>query len=496
MKFDEVQLELLKRRYLAPNETPEQMFDRVANYVKVGNGKRLMAENRFLPNSPTLMNAGRELGQMSACFVLPIEDSMESIFGSLWHTAMIHKSGGGTGFSFSRLRPKGDKVKSTGGVASGPISFMRVYDVGTDTVKQGGMRRGANMGVLRVDHPDIVEFIKCKHVDGVISNFNISVAITDEFMRAVEQDASFDLINPRNNEVWETVRAKDIWDLIIEQSWYNGEPGVLFIDTINRNRAMPELGEMEATNPCGEQPLLPYESCNLGSINLSEHVLPGGEVHYDLLADTVTNAVEFLNGVIDCNNFPLPEIAEMTKKTRKIGLGVMGWADMLIKLSIKYDSDEALKLADQLGGFIQQVGKQASAGRNATVTTIAPTGSISILAGCSSGIEPIFAVSEKRHQADIEYTRYHPLWGKYDEELFRTAGQIHWVWHVEHQAIWQKHVDNAISKTINLPGGATKRDVEDAVWHAYRMGCKGLTVYRDKSRKNQVIVEECEKCVI
>jgi len=487
--------ELLKRQYLQEGEHCfEDMIERVSSYV--GCGREIMMDKRFLPNSPTLMNAGRG-GQLSACFVLPIEDTMESIFGTLRDAALIHKSGGGTGFSFSGLRPEGDLVGSTRGVSSGPISFMKIYDVATEQVKQGGMRRGANMAVLRVDHPDIEKFIRCKHEDGEISNFNISVALTNEFMAAVEEGKRYALVNPKNNEIWGWKDARGIFNKIIEQAWYNGEPGILFIDKIEECNPTPWLGKMEATNPCGEQPLLPYESCNLGSINLGKHVV-GDDFAWHFLGETVEQSVEFLNGVIDCNNFPLPQIKEATLKTRKIGLGVMGWADALIKMGIKYDSTEALSKAREVMRFIAQVARKVSNGRNITVTTIAPTGSISLLAGCSSGIEPIFSIREKRNHYDLQFERVHPLLEEgYDRELFRTAHDITWDWHVWHQATFQEFTDNAISKTINLPADADIGTVKQAVMTAYAVNCKGITVYRDKSRKGQVIEsEDCERCVV
>ena len=499
MEFNEHQLALLKKRYLKNGETPDEMMQRVARAL-AGNKyndkpkyfayKSLMVENRFWPNSPTLMNAGRPLGQLSACFVLPVEDSMDGIFKSVWDTAKIHKSGGGTGFSFSRLRPKGDKVHSTGGAASGPVSFMRVFDITTDTVKQGGMRRGANMGMLRCDHPDIIEFIRCKNVDGVISNFNLSVAITDEFMQALAADDTYHLVNPRTKIAVETMSAKYIWDMLVEQAWKNGEPGVIFIDEVNRHNPTPEQGPIEATNPCGEQPLLAYESCCLGSINLSTHInIATGTVLWDQLKTTVTVAVGMLNDIIDVNRYPLPEIEQITKRNRKIGLGVMGWADALIKSGLRYDSAEAVALAENVMQHIQMLAKTASNGRNKTVTTIAPTGSISLIAGCSSGIEPIFATSTHHRQADREWDEPHPLLASHAPYLFRTANDISWDWHLKHQAAFQKHCDNAISKTINFPQTATKQDVEKAFLAAHRWGCKGVTVYRDGSRSEQVLTD-------
>ena len=557
---------VLEKRYLIRDgkgkviETPEAMFRRVAHHVAKADSNynpkaditareeefyQAMLNMEFLPNSPTLMNAGRELGQLSACFVLPIDDSMSSIFDTLKYTALIHKSGGGTGFSFSSVRPEGDLVGSTGGVASGPVSFMKAFDAATDVIKQGGKRRGANMAILNVDHPDIMKFIKAKEDNTSLTNFNISVAITENFMKAVEDKSDYELVNPRTRQPVDKKNAKEVFDQIVEMAWKNGEPGIIFIDRINNDNPTKNLGNIESTNPCGEQPLLPYESCNLGSINLSKMVDEKDDLHdvdYVKLEKTVRMAVRFLDNVIDINKFPLPEIERKTKLTRKIGLGVMGFADLLIMLGIPYNSDEALERAKDIMKFIGEKATRASVElalerdvfpafngsiydkpgkprvRNATRTTIAPTGTLSIIAGCSSGIEPLFALSYTRTILEgTQLTEVNPLFEKiarregfYSEKLmqevaqkgnlkdiegipkkmkklFVTAHDITPEWHVKMQAAFQKETNNAVSKTVNFPYNATKEDVASVYMLAYEKGCKGITIYRDRSREKQVL---------
>ena len=493
----------------------------------------------FLPNSPCLMNAGTDLGQLSACFVLPVEDSMDGIFTSIRNGALVHKTGGGTGYSFSRLRPKNSAVQSTQGVASGPLSFAAVFDAATETIKQGGKRRGANMGVLRVDHPDILAFISAKEDQTRFTNFNFSVAITDAFMKAVENNEDYNLVNPATGEVMDTLPARQVFDNIVERAWRNGEPGVLFIDAANRDNSTPQLGDFEATNPCGEQWLLPYESCNLGSINLGRYVIKG-KVDSKRLARTVRLAVRFLDNVIDCNRFPIPEIAAMTQKTRKIGLGIMGLHDMLIQLQLPYASQEGREAAAEVMAFIRKEAEQASielaelkgpfpaydaqhnpypARRNAALTSIQPTGTVSMIADCASGCEPYFSivmikqvmdgdrllmVNKLFEQVAQQEGFYSPqLMEKVAEsgtvighgeipekwqEIFRTAQDISPEAHIRMQGALQKSgVDSSISKTINLPSNATEDDVRQSYLLGYELGCKGLTVYRDGSRDNQVL---------
>ncbi len=563
MKINKNAMAVLEKRYLIKDEngvsveSVEGMFRRVADSIAAADKNygaadvsalsdrfyQLMTDLEFLPNSPTLMNAGRPLGQLSACFVLPIPDSMDQIFEAVKDAALIHKSGGGTGFSFSRLRAKGSTVRTTGGVASGPVSFMRVFNMATEAVKQGGTRRGANMGILRVDHPDILEFIDCKKDNSDITNFNISIGITEKFMRAVEAHEDYDIVEPHTGDVVARLNAGVVFDKIVEGAWRNGEPGIIFLDRLNRDNVVPSQGEIESTNPCGEQPLLPYESCNLGSINLVTVLKEGEdrpEVDYDKLEGIVRDAVHFLDNVIDVNKYPLEQIDRMTKSTRKIGLGIMGWADMLLRLGVPYDSDEAVAFAEELMGFITDKARDASRElavvrgpfplfgesvwkdgeplRNATVTTIAPTGTLSIIAGCSSGVEPVFAYAFIRNIMDnTEMLEVSPILrqkleeaGIYSDELmkkvvadgslahileipqyirdvFVSAHDVSPEYHVRMQAAFQRHTDNAVSKTVNFSNSATVESVREVFMLAYKLDCKGVTIYRDGSRDLQVL---------
>ncbi|MBD3232263.1 MAG: vitamin B12-dependent ribonucleotide reductase [candidate division Zixibacteria bacterium] len=583
MQLSQNSITVLERRYLVKDENgkviedPNQLFRRVANAIAAPDENlgadrdevgriaekfyEMISSLDFLPNSPTLMNAGRELGQLSACFVIPVDDSMESIFDAVKAAALIHKSGGGTGFSFSRLRPAGSQVASTSGVASGPVSFMKVINAATEAVKQGGTRRGANMGVLRIDHPDIMDFITAKSDLSELTNFNISVCVTDDFMRAVESDDDYPLIDPRTEDAYFVdgkpvrLKAREVFETIVDQAWMTGEPGVILIDRMNEDNPVKKIGLYESTNPCGEQPLLAYESCNLGSVNLGQTLtavvdsenrssMYRYEIDWNNLKRTVRSAVHFLDNVIEANRYPLKAIDESTKANRKIGLGVMGWADMLFRLEIPYNSEKALQLAEKVMSFIQEEAHAASselAGvrgvfpnwkdsvynspgtpskrmRNSTVTTIAPTGTISIIAGVSSGIEPAFALAYTRNVMDeTKLSEINPILeakakerGFYSEEfvrklvekgsiqdfdevpedvkkIFVTSHDIEPEWHIRMQAAFQKHCDNAVSKTINLPNHATREDVADAYRLAYKLKCKGVTVYRDGCRKGQVL---------
>lgn len=559
-------LKVIEKRYVKkdenrnPIETPTDMFWRVANYIANGDATHGaskaeiaktaqkfyegMAKLEFLPNSPTFTGAGTKLGQLSACFVLPVEDDMQDILKTQMYMGIIHKSGGGTGFSFSRLRPKNDVVGSTGGISCGPIGFMQMYNDTTEQIKQGGSRRGANMGILRIDHPDILEYISYKNVEGNLSNFNISVALTKEFWTALEEERDYDLINPRTGNTAGKLNAKEIFDKIVEGAWQNGEPGVIFLDHINAANPTPNLGEIEATNPCGEQPLLPYESCNLGSINLAKMVKTQGSktsVDWDKFTKTIKTTYHFMDNVIDLNKLPIDEINEMTRKTRKIGIGVMGFADMLYQLSIPYDSEEGIALGEKIMSFLQSESHKLSqeyaktrglfpayegsvwdkAGvpmHNAATTTVAPTGTLSIIGSCSSGVEPFFALAYVKTVMDKDalpevnpyFVKIAKARGFYSEELmkkvlekgsvqdieeipedirrvFVISSDIPADYHVRMQAAFQKYSDSAISKTINFPNSATREEVAEAYKLAYKLKCKGLTVYRDGSRQIQVL---------
>ena len=561
-------LTVLKERYLIKDdvgkviESPDEMFTRVAKniskadklYDKKADLKKtqkefyeIMANLDFLPNSPTLMNAGTSIQQLAACFVLPIEDSMEGIFESLKNAALIHKSGGGTGFSFSRLRSKSARVKSTQGVASGPVSFLTVYNAATEVIKQGGKRRGANMGVLRIDHPDILEFINCKEKDDTITNFNLSVGITEEFMHAVEKEEDYDLIDPNSKKVITIMNAGTVFNLLVSAAWRNGDPGIIFLDRMNKDNPTPAVGKIESTNPCGEQPLLPYESCNLGSINLS-HFIKNGKVEWERLKQVINITVHFLDNVIDMNKYPLKKIDQVVKSNRKIGLGVMGWADMLNQMGLSYNSEEGVKLGRKIMKFVKDCSDEASCKlakergtfpnwpesiynekskyfkgkhmeiRNATRTTLAPTGTISMIADCSGGIEPLFALSYVKRVMDGKELFYMDKYFKKDlknagiysedlmkkiinqgsiqhiegipEELKQTYVVAHDIspeYHLKMQAGFQKYTDNAVSKTVNFPHSATMEDVEEVYMQAFKLGCKGVTIYRDGSKNEQVL---------
>ncbi|MGE5106675.1 MAG: adenosylcobalamin-dependent ribonucleoside-diphosphate reductase [Sphingobacteriales bacterium] len=573
-------MKVLQRRYLRRNtdgsviETPDELFHRVAKAVasaelfwnKTGTEKiwedkfyRVMNELLFLPNSPTLMNAGTGNNQLSACFVLPVDDNMNSIFTTLKNAALIQQSGGGTGFNFSHLRPKDDLVFATGGTASGPVSFMKIFDTATEHIKQGGKRRGANMGILNVDHPDIEEFINAKREKRVLNNFNTSVGITDEFMNTVEHNGEWNLIHPNSKAIVKNISAKKIWNDIIENAWQTGDPGLIFIDTINRTNPTPGLGKMECTNPCGEVPLLAYEPCNLGSVNLSKFIKQNNssnEIDWHHLEEVIKIAIRFLDNVIEVNNYIFPEIKTMALGNRKIGLGVMGWAELLILLEIPYDSEKAIRLAEQLMQFIQQKTIEESVLlaeergvflnwnksiyypdkkiRNATMTSIAPTGTISIIADTSPSIEPLFALAfQRQHVLNdetlfsinplfINYLKKHKLYsekiiqqlikdgvaGQIKElpltvkHLFKTALEISPPWHLQHQLAFQKHTDNAVSKTINLPETASEMEVEEIYKSAWQQRAKGITIFRYNSREKQVMqqgikygIKGCKVCI-
>jgi ribonucleoside-diphosphate reductase alpha chain len=569
-------LKVLQRRYLrrdgsgALAETPDELFRRVGRAIAAAEltwGNRqdaekqeeafyhLMSERLFLPNSPTLMNAGTPLNQLSACFVLPVEDNMDGIFSTLRHAALIQQSGGGTGFNFSHLRPKNDLVTATGGTASGPVSFMKIFDAATEHIKQGGKRRGANMGILNIDHPDIEEFITVKRTEGSLQNFNISVGIPDRFMQLLEQNGQWPLVHPHSKQTMKTVSTQELWDTIIEHAWLSGDPGLVFLDTINEKNPTPALGKIESTNPCGEVPLLPYESCNLGSINLSL-LVKDKTIDWKLLEDIIATAIRFLDNVIEVNQYTIPEIKKIVTGNRKIGLGVMGWAELLIQLEIPYDSEDAVTLAHKLMAFIEQKSREASMAlakvrgsfpnweksvyhpntpiRNATRTSIAPTGTISIIADTSPSIEPLFALVYQRHHVlnDESLSSVNPFfisWLKKNnlpveaileavskngsaagvqelpqqaKEIFKTALDILPVWHLKHQAAFQQFTDNAVSKTINLPEDATKKDVDEIYRQAWKMKLKGITIFRYNSKKRATLetgirsdIKACKVCI-
>lgn len=564
MKLTDNARAVLSKRYLFKDEegnaieTPEGLFRRVASFVasseRLHGGDAILWEEkfyalmeglRFLPNSPAMMNAGKPVSQLAACFVLPVEDSMGSIFDTLKSAALILQSGGGTGFSFSHLRPRSDIVRSTGGSASGPVSFMKVFNTATEVIKQGGARRGANMGILRVDHPDILDFIRVKRDTGALENFNISVAVTDTFMQALRNDDEYELINPRTRRITGRLKAKVVFDEMVESAWETGDPGIIFIDVMNRSNPTPHIGPIESTNPCGEQPLLPYEACVLGSMNLSKYVLFGNDaphIDYDALSEDIMTAVRFLDDAIDANTYPLPDIELMHKGNRKIGLGIMGWADVLIALGLPYNSRRSFNLAEKFmkffGGRARECSEQLARERgvfpnfpgsifdapgmprvrNATTTTIAPTGTLSLIAGCSSGIEPIYSLAHRRLVMDTELAEINNSFFEMAKamgldsadlkkriektgtlrgisevpsrirRIYRTALEIPYRDHIEMQAAFQKYTDNAVSKTINMPRSAKKADVAQAYLYAYERGCKGVTVFRYGARKKGVLV--------
>lgn len=552
--------QLLNARYLLKDaegrivETPNQLFRRVANFIASAESLeqevwanrfyQIMSDLLFLPNSPTLMNAGLPNGQLSACFVLPVEDSLGSIFTTLKDMALIHQSGGGTGYNFSKLRPHGDLIKMSGGVSSGPLAFIKIYDTATEHVRQGGKRRGANMGILNVDHPDIEDFVKAKSVGNNLQNFNLSVGISDEFMKAVKTDENWELINPRTKKVTKTIKAKGLWDLIVAQAWATGDPGLILLDTINRYNPVPKEGPIQSTNPCGEVPLFEYESCNLGSINLfkmarQENGIWG--IDWIILETTVKTAIRFLDNVISVNHYLLPRIEKATKNNRKVGLGVMGWAELLALLNLPYASDEAVALAEKVMQFVQAKSYEASKElaedrgvfpnweksvhypnsclRNATCNSIAPTGSISVIADTSYSIEPLYALAYERvgileNETQMEINPVFVMkmkqLGLWDEKLknevmaqgsiqhlgtlpitlkkvFETSLEIPWEYHLLHQKAFQKYTDNAVSKTINLSQGTNKETISEIYWTAWEYGLKGITVYRDGSKANQVL---------